>query len=51
MNHIMYCIHCHAIHRVTVRDTVFKTGFRLVNGQDVPLGICNGKTQSEKKAE
>ncbi|WP_369125242.1 DUF3973 domain-containing protein [Alicyclobacillus fastidiosus] len=42
-----YCTHCKTIHQTTSSSTVFKTGFRRVDGKDVPLGICKQSKRNE----
>lgn len=43
-----YCVKCKEIHNhVKPGDTVFKTGFRRVNGRDVPLGTCSNEKDAK----
>ncbi|WP_369125262.1 hypothetical protein [Alicyclobacillus fastidiosus] len=41
----MKCLKIHLQHAKD--DLIFKTGFRRVDGKDVPLGTCSGRTTSK----
>ncbi|MFD1675600.1 DUF3973 domain-containing protein [Alicyclobacillus fodiniaquatilis] len=44
-----YCLKCKEIHhQVKPGDAVFNTGFRRINGRDVPLGTCIDKKDAKK---